>query len=119
LIAASVIVGLFPMAVWVWTLDQMRRLFGCYKAGAVLTDQSAVYIQRIGMGFMGVALIEMILVPIQSVILTWANPAGERAVSVGLHSDMLGFLIAAGLMTVIGWAMREAARAAAENEAFV
>ena len=119
LIWLSMLAGLLSLAVWVWPLDQMRRLFGCYKSGAVLTDQSAGFIQRIGVGFMGVALIEMILIPVQSVILTWANPAGERAISVGLNSDMLGFLIAAGLMTVIGWAMREAASAAAENKAFV
>jgi multisubunit Na+/H+ antiporter MnhC subunit len=119
LIVASVVVGVVPVAIWLWTLNQMRRLFGGYKTGAVLTDQSAHHIQRIGLGFMGIALVQLALVPIQGLILTWANPVGQRALSVGITSDMLGFLLAAGLMTVIGWAMREAAQAASENEAFI
>lgn len=119
LIYASFGAGLVPMLAWLWTLDQMRRLFGCYKTGAVLTNQSARFIQRIGVGCMAVALAQMVLIPIQSLILTYANPVGERAISVGLNSDMLGFLIVAGMMTVIGWAMGEAAAAANENKGFI
>jgi hypothetical protein len=119
LIMASVVFSLVPMVIWVWTLNQMRLLFGCYKTGAVLTDQSARVIRRIGVGFMGLAVVQLALIPIQGIILTWANPAGERALSIGINSDTLGFFIAAGLMTVIGWAMGEAAQAAAENKGFV
>ena len=119
LILTSVGVGLVPVAIWVWTLDQMRRLFGCYKSGAVLTDRSAHFIQRIGFGLMGVGVAQLIVLPIQSLILTVSNPPGQRAISVGLTSDMLGFLIAAGMMIIIGWAMREASEVAAENKAFV
>jgi hypothetical protein len=36
-----------------------------------------------------------------------------------LDQGTLGFLMAAGLLTVIGWAMREAAAVKAENAAFV
>jgi len=36
-----------------------------------------------------------------------------------LDQGTLGFLLAAGLLTVIGWAMREAAAVKAENEGFV
>jgi ABC-type transport system involved in cytochrome bd biosynthesis fused ATPase/permease subunit len=39
--------------------------------------------------------------------------------SIGLDQGTLGFLMAAGLLTVIGWAMREAAAVKAENAAFV
>ena len=119
LIIASVIIGLVPMIVWVWTLDQMRRLFACYKIGAVLSDRSAHFIQRIGFGLMGIGLAQLALVPIQSLLLTISNPPGERSLSIGLTSDMLGFLMAAGMMIIIGWAMREASDVAAENRAFV
>lgn len=116
---ASLAIGLVPMLIWVWTLNQMRHLFGGYKTGKVLTDRSAHLIQRIGSGFLGLAVVQVALVPIQSVLLTWSNSAGERAISVGVHSDTLGFFIAAGLMTVIGWAMRDACDAVAENKAFI
>ena len=48
-----------------------------------------------------------------------AQTAPERTLSIGLDSGTLGFLMAAGLLTVIGWAMREAAAVKAENAGFV
>lgn len=38
---------------------------------------------------------------------------------ISLDGGTLEFLLAAGLLTVIGWAMGEAARVKAENEGFV
>ena len=40
-------------------------------------------------------------------------------ISVGIGHAEIGFLLVAGLLTVIGWAMTEAARQAEENRAFV
>ena len=43
----------------------------------------------------------------------------ELADRVGISHSDIGFLLLAGLLTVIGWAMSDAARAADENRAFV
>ncbi len=103
----------------IWTLNEMRKLFDEYRVGRVLTDACARIIQRVGYGFLALALIPLVLQPVQSVLMTWANPAGQRAISLSVNSDMLFFALSGGLIIVIGRAMRDAAEAAAENRSFV
>ncbi len=102
-----------------WTLNEMRKLFGAYISGDVLTDHAARLIQRIGQGFVAMAVVPFLLRPVQSVLLTMANPPGQRSLAVGLDSEMIFFALSGGLIIVIGWAMREASAAAAENRAIV
>ncbi|WP_108815613.1 DUF2975 domain-containing protein [Loktanella sp. Alg231-35] len=101
------------------TLNEMRKLFGAYVEGQVLTENSARVILRIGQGFLALAVVPFILRPIQTVLLTLANPPGERSLAIGLDSDMIFFALSGGLIMVIGWAMREASDVAAENKSFV
>ena len=48
-----------------------------------------------------------------------AAEVSTTATDPALRDTLAGFAMAAGLLTVIGWAMREAARVQAENEGFV
>jgi len=115
----AVVLQCLPVVVLLWTLNQMRLLFVSYRRKDVLTDACARLVQRIGFGFLGLAIVPFALIPVQSVLLSWANPAGQRSLTVGFTTDMLGFALAAGLLIVIGWAMRDASDVAAENRAFV
>lgn len=107
------------IVVWLYILNHMRLLFQCFASGHVLTDVVARHIRRVGWGLLGLSVLQVLLVPITSLLLTWDNPDGQHSVSIALNSDMIGFALAAGLMIVIGWAMREAAAVRAENQAFV
>ncbi|MEJ8561837.1 DUF2975 domain-containing protein [Yoonia sp. GPGPB17] len=101
------------------TLNEMRKLFGAYVKGHVLTEASARLIQRIGQGFLALAIVPFVLRPVQSALMTLANPPGERSIAIGLDNDMIFFALSGGLIVVIGWAMREASDVAAENKSFV
>ncbi|WP_341368235.1 hypothetical protein [Yoonia sp. BS5-3] len=116
---AVVALNLISPFILLLTLNEMRILFEAYQRGEVLTDRSAKLIQRIGQGFLALAIIPFVLRPIQSVLLTWNNPPGGRSLAIGLDSDMLFFALSGGLIIVIGWAMREASVVASENKAFV
>ena len=59
----------------------------------------------------------MLLPSLQTLVLSWQAP--QRLLTIALDDGTLGFALAAGLLTVIGWAIREAADAKAENEGFV
>ena len=118
-VRAMLAVAAVTVLLWLVVLDQMRRLFRCFASGQVLSDAVAGHIRRIGWGLLGLSIWQVLVVPVTSVLLTWDNPAGQRSLSVGLNSDMVGFALAAGLMIVIGWAMREGAAARSENQAFV
>lgn len=116
-----VAVGLNPIPpiILLFTFNKMRQLFESYRQGQILTDQSALSVQRIGQGFLSLAVAPFLLQPILSVVLSFANPSGERSVSISLSSEMFFFAAAGGLIIIIGWAMREAYYMASENRAFV
>lgn len=112
-------VGSLMLIPSLFVLWQMRRLFSRYLQGEVLTAHCAGHIRKIGLGFVVLAGAGILLPTVQSLILTHDNPTGQRVLSVAITSDSLGFLLAGGLLTVIGWAMTEAARAAEENAGFI
>ncbi|EBA13580.1 hypothetical protein [Roseobacter sp. CCS2] len=114
-----VALNLISPAILLVTLNEMRKLFGAYVGGDILSEKSAHLIQRVGQGFLALAIVPFILRPIQTVLLTYANPPGERSLAVGLDSDMIFFALSGGLIVIIGWAMREASDVAAENKSFV
>ena len=115
----SVLVAAAVMAVAIYVLLQAHRLFAIYLAGDLLSVAAAVQISRIGKGALLLAIASVLAHPVLTVLLTSANPAGQRAVSVALSSNDASLLLLAGLLTVIGRALREAAAVAAENKAFV
>lgn len=102
-----------------WTLEQMRRLFRSYHLGMVLTSQSARLILRIGLGLAIIAVLTIITGMAQSIVLSWAEPEGQRALTIAISDSEIGFFLAGGLLTLIGWAMQEAAMIADENRGFV
>lgn len=114
LVAVLALVSVLPM---VAALRAMVRLFDRYRMGDVLSDANADTILTIGRALLLVAAFTVLLPTLQTLILTWNAP--QRALAIGLDGGTLGFAMAAGLLTVIGWAMREAALVKAENEGFV
>lgn len=114
LIAAVALISVLPM---VAALRAMARLFDRYRAGEVLSDDNAETILHIGRALVLVAVFTVLTPAAQTLILSWQAP--RRILSIGLDGATLGFLLTAGLLTVIGWAMREAARIKAENEGFI
>lgn len=116
---AAIALGLPTLCAMLWTLFQMRRLFGTYRSGDVLTQLSACLTLRIGLGMIALTGLKLLTGMAQSVVLSWAAPAGQRALAVALSNGEVGFLLAAGLLTVIGWAMREAAVVAEDHRGFI
>lgn len=114
LVAALGLLSVLPM---VAALRAMARLFGQYRTGVVLSAENAATILRIGRALILVAVFTVLVPTLQTLILSWNAP--QKVLSIGLDGGTLGFLMAAGLLTVIGWAMGEAARVKAENEEFV
>ena len=114
LVAAVALIAVLPT---VAALRGMVRLFGSYRDGDVLSDGNAATILQIGRSLLLVAACTVLVPTLQTLILSWNAP--QKQLSIGVDGGTLGFVMAAGLLTVIGWALREAARVKAENEAFV
>lgn len=114
LIAVTALIAVLPM---VAALRAMAALFRRYGAGEVLSQPNAETILQIGRSLVLVAVLTVVVPTVQGLIATWN--ADERQLAIGIDGGTLGFLMVSGLLTVIGWAMREAARVKAENEGFV
>jgi hypothetical protein len=112
--AAIAVAALFPM---IAALLAMSSLFNRYRHGEILSDGCASDILRTGRAMLFVAVATLLVPTLQLLVLSWNAP--ERLLQIGVDDGTLGFLLSAGLLTVIGWAMREAARVKAENEGFV
>jgi Protein of unknown function (DUF2975) len=115
LVAAVAVFSLFPL---VGAFLAMRRLFSRYHRGEILTDACADDIRLTGQALILVAAATVLVPMIQLLILSW-NTSGGRILSIGIDDGTLGFLLSGAMLTVIGWVMREAARAADENRGFV
>ena len=114
LVAGIAVVAVLPM---IAAFLAMGRLFDRYRRGEVLSDGSADDILRTGRAMLFVAAATVLVPTFQLLVLSWNTPA--RSLQVGFDGGTLGFVLSAGLLTVIGWAMREAAAVKAENEGFV
>jgi mannose/fructose/N-acetylgalactosamine-specific phosphotransferase system component IIC len=114
LVAAVALVSVLPL---VASLRGTVRLFGAYRDGEILSAANADRVLRIGRNLVLVAVFSVLVPTLQTLILSWN--AAQKVLSIGIDGGTLGFLMAAGLLTVIGYAMREAALVKAENEGFV
>jgi Protein of unknown function (DUF2975) len=116
LVAAIGVLATYPL---VATFLGMRRLFGRYRRGEILSDACAGDVLRIGQALFAVAAMTVLVPTLQTLILTWGNAPGGRILSIGLDGSTLGFLLSGGLLIVIGWVMREAAVVAEDAKGFV
>jgi Protein of unknown function (DUF2975) len=116
LVAALAVVASLPL---VATFFAMRRLFGRYRQGEILSDACADDILRIGQALFAAAAMTVILPTLHILILSWGAGEGQRLLAIGLDGSTLGFLMSGGLLIVIGWIMREAARVAEDAKGFV
>lgn len=111
--------GALGLGVLLAAFQQMRALFDSYRHGEVFTPRAARHIRNIGLWLIALALVGVVVPTLQQLALTYDNPAGRKVLSIALSGDTLSYVLAGGLLVVIGWAMRGAAEAVAENAGFV
>ncbi len=116
---AVLAVGSFALIAAMAALWHMHRLLMCYQSGEAISPRTARIILRIGQSLLVAALMSILSVPIQTVLLTLHNPTGQRSVAIGIDTQDMGFVLAGGLLVLIGWVMREAVGLAEDNAAIV
>lgn len=104
---------------FIYALEQLRKLFSRYMKGEVISDKTAGLIQKSGIGLFWAALVEIMIFPVAAFVTMVTNGPEEFSALDTFGMGQIGFLFAAGLLIVIGWAMSDAARMAEENRAFV
>lgn len=113
------LVTMIPGAISVYGLMALRRLFDAYRQGAIFAAGNALYLRAFAVSVVAAAIAKMAMVPVVSVVLSWHNPPGTRALSIAISSDDIGALFAGLLFLVVAWIMAEAQRLAEDHAQIV
>jgi len=117
-IAAAGILAV-PLAVMLWGLMAVRRLFAGFARGQILTEGAAGDLRRFAVAIVLQAPLSPLVTAVLSLVLSAGNPAGERFLTIGLSSTDYFALLVGAVLYAAATVMGEAARLSAENAAFV
>lgn len=116
---AALACSLVALGFSVWALWSLRALFLRYAQGEVFSPRALKLLNNVATAlFAGVIVSFAMHAPI-SLLLSWAQGPGHRAISLAFGTGDLGTLFEAGVVLVIARVMREAGRLADENAKFV
>jgi hypothetical protein len=115
--------GLLVMAIPVVTallaLRYLRRLFCLYEKMEIFSRRCVKCIRRFGWTLLIGQLLYPLYCALMSLVLTSANPPGERAVVISVGLTQLGLMAAAGMILLISWVMEEGKKLQDEQAATV
>ena len=117
--ALGAAVSLLPIAVGLYALWQLWRLFAEYGAGRVFGRAALARLKRFAWALLAAALLAPLVRAVMSVVLTLGNPPGRRQLVVGLSWDDYLAVLLSVVLIAIATVMAEAVRVAEENESFV
>lgn len=113
------VLALVPLALYLAGLLAMRRLMALFEKGFVFTERAAFEITRIGWYVALIAPVSIGCMTLGSVLLTWGNGPGQRALNFQLGVGDILALSYGGLLIIIGVVMQEAAKISDEHRQFV
>ena len=116
--AANAIGLLGVLLIW-WLIFRLKALFNAYRKGAALTHRCAELLRSCGHTLLAMAILKLLSHPALTLLLTMGNPEGQRELSIAINDSEIAFLLAAGLISLIGQAMQDAAKNAQEIKEFV
>lgn len=118
LLLASII-SFVPVLVLMYGIWRLAGLFGLYRKGVFFTQDNSLNLYVFSMALLFTGVAKIIVEALLSVVLTWGNPPGMKALSIQFGSGEFSILFIAGVLMSVAWIMREAHRLAEENAEFV
>lgn len=115
----AALVSLPILALCLYLLRQLWRLFGEFAAGRALTPHAQRLLHRWALALLVLALVQPLYRAALSVVLTLARPPGQRLLVLGVSGDDYLALLVALALLAIATVMRQAVQAAEENRSFV
>jgi hypothetical protein len=113
------LVTLLPVAVGLFTLWQLWRLFGQYAAGRVFSRPAQQHLRGFALGVLAAALAAPLTRTLLILVLSLGNPPGKRMLVIGFSwDDYMNLLLGAALLA-IATVMAEAVRVFEEHAEFV
>jgi hypothetical protein len=111
--------GTVPAGLFVAAMLSLAALFARFGKGQVLEESNAVRLGRVGWLFVALGLSTPASRMLQSVALTFDNPAGQKQLALTLDPGTFGALAAGAALVAFGLVLKEAVRLSDENQSFV
>ncbi|HEY1406490.1 MAG TPA: DUF2975 domain-containing protein [Spirochaetota bacterium] len=99
--------GLIPIAVQIGILVTLARLFHLYEKGEILSARNVQCFKRLGQLIIARAIAGILYTPLISLALSITNPPGQRQLSLGLTSEIIGTFLVGTVILVVSWVMDE------------
>jgi Protein of unknown function (DUF2975) len=113
------VLGLIPVVVLSVGLLQLRGTFLQFAKGSYFSPQAIAGLRRFTLMIGLVGLTEIMLTPLQSVLLTLDNGAGQKQLVIAISSSQCMAVVVALCVWVVAWVMGHAASLQEENRQFV
>lgn len=111
--------SLLGSLIFAYGLFQLRKLFINFTSREYFTQPNLECMYRFSLVLFITATLKLFDTAVMSLVLTWNNPPGERALSVTLGSNEFWSLFIAATFLAITWSFREGVILAKENAEFV
>lgn len=115
-LAAGFLISMLPGGIAMFAAWRLRALFSLYAEGRIFTADNSRCLKHFAMAVMAIAVVKPVATALLSVVLTLANPPGERMMMLRFGSPELTILFIGGVFLIIAWVMEEG-RTMAEDQA--
>ncbi|NNE83230.1 MAG: DUF2975 domain-containing protein [Alphaproteobacteria bacterium] len=106
-LALAFLVSLLPVSVAVYGLVTLKALFRLYEGGIIFSADNVKYFRRLGYSFIAWVVANTVFTPLISVVVTFANPPGQRVLSAQFGVLDIATLLIGGVVLLISWVMNE------------
>ena len=110
------LISLVPLAVQLYLLANLVKLFALYEKGKIFVLESVNTIKCIGLALFISQIIAPFYEAALSPVLTWHNPPGNRMAIASFDGTNVGLIIAAVIILLVSWVMAEACKLKQESE---
>ena len=116
ILLSGFLISMIPGSIALFAVWRLRRLFGLYAGGEIFTAGNVRCLRDFALAVMGLALAKPVTGALLSVVLTLANPPGQRQLAIQFGSSEVTTLFVGGVFLTIAWVM-DAGREMAEDSA--
>ena len=115
----ATLLALLPVLPLSWGLLRLATALEAFRQGQPFGLAAARGMRDFAVGVFACTLLKLVSGALLSVVLSWNAPSGQKQLAISVSSDMLLMLLVGAVLTLVGWALAEAAAIAEENAQFI
>ncbi|MEM8986046.1 MAG: DUF2975 domain-containing protein [Pseudomonadota bacterium] len=111
----AIVLSAVPLGITLYGLGQLRRLLGNFSRGAFFSADAVKALKRFSAACFYGGLAQILIRAAFSLLFTYDNPPGQKAVAISISSNDVFVLLFSGVFLLIASIMAEGRKIAAEN----